>query len=84
MPSSWIPIACCIAEKKPREKLLRDHLFLFEMRIEALAILQTRHTPDQVRKTPVKFAKHGHVIQHFAGGVNFAAQAAFNELPREL
>ena len=54
------------------------------MREEALAILQTHHTQVQVREIPIKFAKHGHVIKRFAGGVNLTTQAAFYQRPREL
>ena len=67
-------------QKMAYRKLLRDHLLLFEMREEALAILQTAHTREKVRRIHIKSTKHGHVIRHFAEGVNFATQVAINQL----
>ena len=64
-------------------KLLRGHLLLLEMREEALAILEARHARVQVREMPIKFTKHGYMIQHFAEGVNFTTQAALDQPPCE-
>ena len=70
--------------KMSRQELLRGRLFLCQMREEAFAILKARLTRVQVHKVPIKFAKHGHVIQHFTKGVNFTTQTAFNQLPCEI
>ena len=95
---SWIPLSrypirivqlldlerLLYRQKMAGRKLLRDHLCLFEMRQEDLAIFQARHTRVRVRKMPIKVTKHGHVIQHVAEGVSFTSQGALNQFLREL
>ena len=70
--------------KMSNEKLLRDQFVLSEMREQAFAILQTPRARAQIRKIPIKFAKHGHVIQHIAEGVDLTPKAAFRQFVSEL
>ena len=73
-----------MAEISSRQALLRDHLFLCQMREEDFAILEARHTGVQVRKLPIEFTKHGHVTQHYTEGVNFTTQATLDQFPRKF
>ena len=67
-----------------RRNLLRDRLCPPYVREETLVIVPARHTREQVHNVSIKIAEHGHVIQHFAEGVDSTTQAALDQLPCEL
>ena len=73
-----IPESLLYCHEIPSRELHRDHLFLFQMREEALAILDAHHAWRQVREMPMEFTKHGHVAQHVTEGVNSPTQAALD------
>ena len=89
-PDSPSPEGCTLAQTTIFQRLLKLVIRLrncfpsLQVFGETFAILHTSHARREIRRELSEFSKEGHEVGYFAKYVNFAAETALDQIPREL